>query len=806
MIRRETCVRRSLRRALFTAAGLAALTGPAWAQDADEASVETTQLAQAPAPESIETLVVTARRREETLLEVPIAITTFDGARLDQLGAIDITALNEVVPNVTIELSRNTASTLTPFIRGVGQQDPVAGFEQGVGLYIDDVVLNRPQGGTLDLFDVERVEVLRGPQGTLYGRNTIGGAIKYVTRRLGDERRASVRLAGGSFGQFDGTGTFALPITDDLAVGGSIAFFRRNGFGENLFLGIDNGDRDTLGGRLSVEWTPTERIFVRIAGDWIDDDSEITQGSRLIPSAFSINPETGLPFPVLDNVFDTFAGLTEPEANTVNRGVSGTIQIDLTDKIQVKSITAYRDNFSFVPEDFDSLPNADVDVPVEFRDDQFTQEIQLSYSSARFNGLVGFFYINANAFNQFDVILDTLGTVIGLPGFNAFTLGDVDTESWAIFGDWTYDITDSLSFSFGGRFTVDERTALVQGQTFIGGLSPAFGGTATLIGTATNFVGNETFREFTPRVSLSWFPTPNHNLYASYSEGFKGGGFDPSGDASVVPDLNGDGITGVQPDGTPNDPEDVSDFFLFEPEEIRTWEVGYKSTLFGGRVNQATSFFFSDYNNVQIPGSQGVDADGDGTFESFVGITSNAADARIFGVEFEGDADIASDILRNGDNLRTTWGLGYINAEFNTFINAFGDDIADIATFQNTPAYTFSSTFDYSTPLNLFGRGGIFTLTPAISYRSTTNQFEISTAALDQPGYVIFNSSVQWTTNDGRVTLAVNGRNLTNTEFIVSGFDFVDDATFAPELGLDGTLTAFFGDPRTVTGSITVNF
>ncbi len=132
-------------------------------------------------------IVVTARRRNEVLQDVPIAVTAYSGEQLERQGALDITDVGDTTPNVTLETSRGTNSTLTAFIRGVGQQDPVAGFEQGVGIYLDDVYLNRPQGAVLDIYDVERIEVLRGPQGTLYGRNTIGGAVKYVTRRLADD-------------------------------------------------------------------------------------------------------------------------------------------------------------------------------------------------------------------------------------------------------------------------------------------------------------------------------------------------------------------------------------------------------------------------------------------------------------------------------------------------------------------------------------------------------------------------------------------------------------------------------------------
>src|SRR5210317_709954 len=136
---------------------------------------------------TLEEVIVTATRREESLMEVPIAVTAISGEELSDFGMLDLTYIEQMSPNTTLKVSRGTNTTLTAFIRGVGQQDPVPGFESGVGIYLDDVYLNRPQAGVMDIYDVERIEVLRGPQGTLYGRNTIGGAIKYVTAPLPDE-------------------------------------------------------------------------------------------------------------------------------------------------------------------------------------------------------------------------------------------------------------------------------------------------------------------------------------------------------------------------------------------------------------------------------------------------------------------------------------------------------------------------------------------------------------------------------------------------------------------------------------------
>src|SRR6186997_76012 len=235
-----------VRALLLAGVAFAALPTTAFAQDAEPAAeaAAPTQVDEPVAEDSGE-IVVTARRRAEALQDVPIAVTAYSGAQLEREGAIDITDIGDTTPNVTVETSRGTNSTLTAFIRGVGQQDPVAGFEQGVGLYLDDVYLNRPQGAVLDIYDVERIEVLRGPQGTLYGRNTIGGAIKYVTRRLSDEPEVRVRANYGSYDQADLILSGSAPFVDGaIKVGASMARLSRGGFGKNLTTEKENYNKD----------------------------------------------------------------------------------------------------------------------------------------------------------------------------------------------------------------------------------------------------------------------------------------------------------------------------------------------------------------------------------------------------------------------------------------------------------------------------------------------------------------------------------------------------------------------------------
>ncbi|MEL6360681.1 MAG: TonB-dependent receptor [Pseudomonadota bacterium] len=746
-------------------------------------------------------IIVSARRRDESLQDVPIAVSAFSGEQLQATGVVDLTDIEAITPNVTLETSRGTNNTLTAFIRGVGQQDPVAGFEAGVGIYIDDVYLNRPQAALLDVFEVERIEVLRGPQGTLYGRNTIGGAVKYVTRRLSDDPRLGLRVNGGSFGQIDAIGTFSLPVLSgsaigDLKVGGTVGYFRRNGFGDNLVLDdVENYAKDILAGRVAVEWEPAETFSLRITGDWTDDNSDPRQGHRLLDTPG---------FPVLDNVFDTRAGLNTPEQSVVARGISATAEWQLTDQVTVKNIIAYRDDRTESPIDFDSLPVQDLDVPVIYDNSQFSEEFQVLYEGDRLSGVVGFYYLDANALNAFDVVLQPTADLLLLPGLNAFTSSDVDTETWSIFGDFSYDLTDTISISFGGRYTEDTRTiSLDRQQFFAPGFTTTFGGPLDLANPTVvlaDLDAEADFDDFSPRASISWAPSDEHSFYFSYSQGFKGGSFDPRCGANAAPDLDGDGETGA------TDFDDQVAFCSFDPENIDTFELGWKNSVAGGRFVTNMAVFYSDYTDVQVPGSIGVDADNDGIAETFAGVTTNAASATIWGFEWEGNLGLARDLFVGGDALDYQFSLGYIDAEFDELLGRTGENIADQAVFQNTPELTAFSLLGYTKPMQLFGDGAA-NLYTSFSYRSETSQFNFE-SPIDQPGFVLFNAGLTWTSDDSRYQVGVHGTNLLDKEYIVAGYDFVTNqpAFGNSPLGLTGVLTGFYGNPRQIVGTVSVQF
>ncbi len=244
---------------------------------------------------------------------------------------------------------------------------------------------------------------------------------------------------------------------------------------------------------------------------------------------------------MLDDVYDTRAGLNVVEQEVEAYGGALNMSLELSDTITLKSITGYREDKSTTPIDFDSLPVVDLDVPAIYENDQFSQELQFLYESDRLSGVLGAYYLDANALTAFDAAIWQTGDLIGLPGLTAQTFGDVNTKTWSVFGDFTYELTDMLSLSLGGRYTYDKRSSRVLRTTFIGGYSDLFADGSTPIAVTSDFDDSATFKEFTPRASISFQPTPDHNFYFTYSKGFKGGGFDPRGQTSQAKDTNGDG-------------------------------------------------------------------------------------------------------------------------------------------------------------------------------------------------------------------------------------------------------------------------
>lgn len=755
-----------LKMGLVSTLALTAGQGLALAQDSGDDAAEARRFG---------TVTVTAQRREQSALDVPLSVSAFSGEDLEVTGAVDITSIQRATPNATIEVARGSNSTLIAFIRGVGQQDPLWGFEPGVGLYVDDVYVARPQGAILDIFDIDRIEVLRGPQGTLYGRNTIGGAIKYVTSRIGDEPDLKAKVNIGTFNQADLVVSGSTPLSDTFAVGGAIAKYTRDGYGTNLTTGAEHYDKDVLAYRVSAEWAPSADFFVRASYDRSEDDSNAKHGHRLLPSADGT-------LPVTSNVFDTRAGLGD--ANSVEtEGYSLTADWTVNDAVTLKSITAYREGETTTPIDFDALPQPDFDVPAIYMDDQFSQEFQLLYSGDRINGVAGIYYLEGNASGAFDVILGGLGLTV-------YQAGDQQKENFSVYGDFTYDFNDQWALTLGGRFTKDETTADVLRELWLGLGSGSFDSSNTasaLFVTQTDFQGlTRSDEEFTPRVSLSYKPTDNVNLYATFAQGFKAGGFDPRARADLDP-------LGLSEQG-------------FGPEFVDSYEIGAKGTFFDNALSLNAAIFFAEYTDQQITVQSGADSDNDGVNDTFVSSVFNAGASEYTGFELEGTWFI-------NDLFTLSGNLGIIDAEITEIISA-DMNIADQFETQNTPELQGQVSLNYTNDL---GQNGEISVTGALSYRDEYFLFNVANPgfgaganplfpnggpALDPDAYTLADLSIVWTSPSEKYRFGLHGRNLTDEEYRVAAYNFVTPS----QLGVDSAYSAFYGAPSTVTASLSVDF
>lgn len=709
---------------------------------------------------TIEEVTVTARRRSENLQNVPVSVSAFSESALEAQGIADITELQQRLPNTTLQVSRATNTTLTAYIRGIGQQDPLWGFEPGVGIYVDEVYIARPQGAVLDVLDIESIEVLRGPQGTLYGKNTIGGALKYQTRRLGNEPTLDLQATYGSYDRMELKAAGSVPVVEDkLFIGGGIAIMERDGFGEFINTGEDNYNKDVATGHVKIEWRPRDDLEVVLAADRTEDDSNARGGYRLTPSLTTGQQPYG-------DVFDSDTSL--PAENKVEtEGYSLRIAWDINDNIALKSITSAREGDTYTNIDFDATAVNSFDVPAIYDDEQFTQELQIAYTGERLNGVAGLYYYDGEACGVFDVIL-------GLTGSTLENGGCVDTQSYSIYAQFSFDVNEQLTVNLGGRYTEDEKDADVYRFVYLGSKFP--NDVEAPFAVQSDFSDDESWNEFTPHVGVQYQVNDDVMAYASYTTGFKSGGFDMRANESVNPRAN-------EP---------------FDPETVESFELGVKTTLLDERLRLNAAVFYNDYTDMQVTVQRAIGS------TDFATQVVNAGESEMSGIEIEATAVLA-------DNLTLTAVIGYIDAKF-TQVDFFNpetqqvEDVSDFWVISNTPEWSSNLALNYIIDIS----GWSTSITGSLAYRDDTSIFEVP-SALDEESYTLYNASIVATSPDEHWWVALHGKNLGDKEYRVAGYNF--PATFdgagnllAPGLGGEDTVTGFYGDPRTVAVSVGYRF
>ncbi|MCA8901796.1 MAG: TonB-dependent receptor, partial [Hyphomonas sp.] len=618
----------------------AALPGIAQEQDDDTARLGT--------------ITVTAERKAESIQDVPVAVTALDGAGLDARQIAEVQSLRTIVPNIVIEDVPGGGSSVKLFLRGVGTDNPVFSGDGAVGVYIDDVFIARAIGANFDLYDVDRVEVLRGPQGTLYGRNSSGGALKIQTADpVMNETSIKGELAAGNLGQIEAKAAFNLPVVQDkLAARVSLFSSSHDPLQENIIDGSGAFDKNIQGGRAKLLWSAAPNVDVLLAADFVRERS--LPGAAVSFRDEDLNFDGIVDYPFNGDLYDFYSAIDNPSQSVDNSGLSAHVNWVLANGMNFTSISAYRELDFGVRGDSDGTVVARFEPNQRLANQTFSQEFNLSGESDRFNWLGGLYYFQEQ--NDFLWDLTVFGN-LGAP--QNFQLFDQSTEAWAVFAQATFDLTEKLSLTGGLRYTEETKDFHADGYDKTGP-DVSQGGTPT--GTlAWTFDDSKDFDNTSYRVSADYAFTDNILGYVSYSTGYRSGGF------------NGGARSLAQVSAAP-----------FEDETVDTSEIGVKSDWANGRLRFNATYFSSDFKNLQEAALQGG------------GFSTVNSDAEISGLEIEASALVT-------ENFR----IGFQGGTLDSEIKQNGNRA------KYTPELSYSLTADYNRPL---ANGGEFFASGSASY------------------------------------------------------------------------------------------
>ncbi len=759
-----------------------ALAAPAVAQQADAAQ---------PSEDGIGVIVVTAQKRAENVQDVPIAITALGSQFLETRGIDSIDDLGTIAPNVKFERAPASKTISQIAIRGSVTINPAITWEPAVGLYLDGVYIAKAQGSIFDIADLERVEILRGPQGTLYGRNALAGAVNLVTKKPSGEAGGMAELTYGSFDEVRLRGVIDLPQMGAFSAkvsgqyrtrDGLIALTAPDGSGRNRTDSIESGSFMV---QLRAEITDN------ITADYTYDYSKSNQTppfSQLLAVNRNGDPrdifDPGSPSYAFGGAFFPLDRVANPDRVTTaaidapvyersrSYGHALTLTVGLGDA-ELKSITAYRDLAWADGLDLDGSP-----FPVAFTQrisdyHAFSQELQLTGTAFedRLAYVLGAFY--------FDEQAETVNpqTYFG-GGVDLDSNYGSNTEAWAIYAQLDYDLTERLKLTLGGRYTEETKDI---SRFFRVNFDPANGITSPLVIADLPYgaIPDAKFSDFSPAVTLSYAASDTINLYARFAQGFKSGGFNGESNVFAAPTAD-----------CPSGALELCQPYL--PEQVDSYEFGIKSRFLDDRLIVNLAAFRNDSKDMQLS-----------VFTATTGAASviqNAAAARIQGLEIE-------TVLRPVDNLTINASLALLDPEYKRFIDG-GVDVSDNRAFPHAPETTASIGADWRVAEGDWGKFNIYA---DLNYSSEYFTFPYALTAPTRSDQVAGTSQSQGRTIVNlRATLAefaVGGmeteisvfvRNLTKED---APSNFID---FGP--GFGGILLGYFPDPRTFGVTAGVRF
>ena len=740
---------------------------------------------------ALEEVVVTARKREESLQDTPIAISAFSAAALErqQIGSTE--DLDQIAPNLQFAsygpLTGNNSAAQV-YIRGIGQSDGSSGVDPGVGLYIDDVYMGRSVGGVLDFRDIANVQILRGPQGTLFGRNTIGGAVLLTTTLPGEEFGGTARVGFGDDNLYEGFVAVDVPIADRLAARFSVGARQRDGYVTRVFDGLDLGNEDTYTVQSSLNWRPNDSITLTLRGDYTKEDEHgspfvfaAINESQVFPAAISTGagcpgatfPPPSVPQDIVDPRCANDAtwdlgkyrnGGNAPARSTLeNWGVSGTLRWELSDTFSLKSITAYRELDWSGSRDADNTGLLVLHTDYSSSGDQFSQELQALVETERLRGVIGAFYFEESVDDLLLVPFAAPPPLVAsgaVPGSLDYQRALIDNDNFALFTQWTFDVTDALSLTAGVRYTEETKGIEIISFTVTPLTAPlvipSTLNTPLVAGPGLNIIPRpfeNKYESTTGSASIQYRWNESVMTYLSWSQGFKSGGFNQR-------------YNQAPPDNLP---------VAFDEEKAETIEFGIKTEI-GANLRVNAAVFTTDYDDMQLTYRLGI-----------VPLLFNAGKSTIEGAEVE--------LTYAPGGLIVEASAGYLDNEF--------DEIAVVPGTTQTVGPENTLPFAPEWQANL-GVGydfqiGNATLTPRVNLSYTSEQFfdaanSIEVAQLKD--VTLVNASLTLELGAWRFRAGVN--NATDERYRVAG-----NSSFSTSAGY---AEAIYSRPRNYFVSASVDF
>lgn len=710
-------------------------------------------------------IIVTAQRRAERLQDIPISITAFTGKALEQRGALNIATIGRDIPNVELRATTRPTgggSAVAVFIRGVGTGDYNFPTDPAIGLYVDGVYYSRTIGGLMSLVSIDRIEVLKGPQGTLFGRNTIGGAINIVTKTpaVSGKATGSVSVRVGSYGRRDLLADISTPlVTDRLGLQFAVATFNSDGWAKRPIAGDKIATEGRFVTRGALHFDATEKFTMDLRADYTRQRQkpgnfylyQVTPTALVnsfnASAASQANGVYGLP---AGSIYDSrwisndplVNNGTFPEADDSDiGGASLTMDYAVSPSFEVKTITAYRKLRSFVSIDNDQTPYNISASQETIHHRQFSQEIQLSGKllDDHVTYVAGGYYSSeAGSLDKNSLLYHGLYQATGLAtqARDTTTRIDYSARSLAVFAQVTGEILHDFHLTLGARLNKDIKDFAVTTQL-----------TETGTVTVPLRLANDTWTSFTPRIAADWKIATGLMVYASFSQGFKSGGFgQPTATVPIV---------------------------TYNPERLKTVEVGFKSQFWGNRVTFNAAAFHSDWNDIQL------NVIATGPTGNLISITQNGGNARLRGFEMDLSA-------RPVDPLRLHFNLGHVDPKFVSLTpGAIAGGLTLATQLPNISRWTWNT----GAQLTLESGVGTFVLGGDVSRRSSQYLVVNSPTSFTE-GYTLLSANVSFTPAAvPGLTFWLEGTNLTNKLYTVYDLD---------ALAQIGLRQRAYGEPRMI--------